>query len=591
MQIESIEVRNVLSFGPQKQEFQSFKTMNLFIGKNGSGKSNALRLIGDITFEYQKLRLGMNVQVAPDQTVRTVPVFGARLKKDFISNRLPKTLIDGGLGDLVLRYKTLKHFSVDGELKTFDNYPLTIEFKNGFLCRGDVSDLSGPFKICNVTSDWDDMAFSNSLRRDGDHFQTNAILIFGLRYIFQRDYIVGTGGYFAELHTRRQSDGGRTSNGGSGGFDKSLWPEGVLRVAKIIQQATFGSVVLLEEPELGLEPRAVRRFADFLRWLATPDEGIESSSEKARFVHSAWQDYVAGIQSSRKEDVRMPTRRKLQYFITSHSPVLLSNILESKDDGMVYEFSMEWMENGFDPNDPQMSGCRTEEESKAGWVEQKSLWSKVRKIDSDVHVTLDAVGASGADILQCNGVVGVEGPSDVIYLREWLRMHARKEGRKQLVQGQHYEFQMYGGSLLDSLCLQQLDNSPNSERQKLVEMFSFSRNAYVVMDSDAVTSEAGKIVDKSTYVAAKQFIKNQIAILNSRGYKIGLWFAEDDTSLRTIEDYLDEASKSAVGASLPKRVAAERRTAQWSSKILLDFPAVAPEIEKLYEQILAWQAH
>ena len=105
---------------------------------------------------------------------------------------------------------------------------------------------------------------------------------------------------------------------------------------------------------------------------------------------------------------------------------------------MVYEFSMEWMENGFDPNDPKMSGCRTEEESKAGWVEQKSLWSKVRKIDSDVHVTLDDLGASGADILQCNGVVWVEGPSDVIYLREWLRMHARKEGRKQLVQGQHY---------------------------------------------------------------------------------------------------------------------------------------------------------
>ena len=77
---------------------------------------------------------------------------------------------------------------------------------------------------------------------------------------------------------------------------------GVLRVANIIQQAAFGSVVLLEDPELGLEPRAVRRFADFLRWLATPDEGIESSSEKARFVHSAWQDYVADIQSSRKED-------------------------------------------------------------------------------------------------------------------------------------------------------------------------------------------------------------------------------------------------------------------------------------------------
>ncbi len=183
----------------------------------------------------------------------------------------------------------------------------------------------------------------------------------------------------------------------------------------------------------------------------------------------------------------------------------------------------------------------------------------------------------------------MEGPSDVIYLRTWLQMYARAAELDQLEQGKHFQFQMYGGALLDSLCLQTSEDDPGKERQKLVEMFSFSRNAYVVMDSDAVKSADGTVFDKSNFTAAKQFIKTQIESLNAQGYKLGLWFAEGDTTLRTIEDYLDDESKAAVSPSLSKRIAAERRVASWSGKSLTDFAEVIPEIERLDNRIRSWQ--
>ena len=107
-------------------------------------------------------------------------------------------------------------------------------------------------------------------------FQDNGILIFGIRYIFQRNFIVGNGGFFDELHTEVAGQGKKASGGG--GFNRELWPDGVLRVAKIIQQLrqTHSSMVaLMEEPEIGLEPRVIRRFVEFLLWLG------EAQSEEA----------------------------------------------------------------------------------------------------------------------------------------------------------------------------------------------------------------------------------------------------------------------------------------------------------------------
>ena len=57
---------------------------------------------------------------------------------------------------------------------------------------------------------------------------------------------------------------------------------------------------------------------------------------------------------------------------------------------------------------------------------------------------VDALGAKPSDLLQANGIVWVEGPSDRIYLNRWIDLYS--EGRFQ--EGRDYQCVSYGGALL-----------------------------------------------------------------------------------------------------------------------------------------------
>ncbi|MEP1610626.1 MAG: hypothetical protein ABJL72_01770 [Roseobacter sp.] len=251
MFIKSLEFQNILSFGP-KQKLNGFNSMNLFIGKNGSGKSNTMRLIGDLSFLYRRIDGAIDIKTG--NYIRKVKAYNVKLDHEFVCNRVPNRM--GNVGDLKICYTR--------NSRSGNEEDSLLEFQNGELVCGDVQDLNRR-GIKSVNSDWSDADFVNSFAREGDDFQTNAILIFGLRYIFQRFYSVFPNGMLDEGHTRQGEH--YTGGGGLVRFNKDLWPDGVLRVAKVIQQiAPYGGVVLMEEPELGLEPRAVRRFFDFLCW-------------------------------------------------------------------------------------------------------------------------------------------------------------------------------------------------------------------------------------------------------------------------------------------------------------------------------------
>ncbi len=579
MFINSLSVRNILSFGNETQELGPFLGMNLFIGKNGTGKSNALRLIGGLSCNYNKVE--GTVSVRTGQFSRTLPVFTVKLDDQFVCNRLP---YGSWVGDLTINYATRGGSGVNEER--------LLRFRNSELVHGDIGDFKR-HSVNMIESDWSDAVFVSSFADDHDPWQREAVLVFGLRYIFQRQFSVLGRGMLSEAHTRQEEK--FVGGGGVVRFDKDAWPDGILRTAKILKQISgSGGVVLLEEPELGLEPRAVRRLFDFLCWVSTPEDHMNDASAAVTKINGEWNEYVAEIQDAREEPVSMPKRLIRQFFITSHSATLLSKFLENRQSTTIHEFSLQWKPNGFDPNDKANSGSRswTQQAEKRGWMEQDTLFSQVRRVNSQPYTVLNELGASGADLLQCNGVVWVEGPSDVIYISKWLDMYAEENGLDKLRQGRDFEFQMYGGALLTSLCLQSEANDPSEERKKLVEMFSFSRNAYVVMDSDAVKDDKGETFDISTFADAKRFVKAQIEKLNSERHLLGLWFAEGDFELRTIEDYLDEKSIEAVPKSIrenQKKLAAERRVAHWCEKSLQDFPAVVPEINKMFDCIKSWQ--
>ncbi len=85
------------------------------------------------------------------------------------------------------------------------------------------------------------------------------------------------------------------------------------------------------------------------------------------------------------------------------------------------------------------------------------------------------LGSRPSDILQANGIVWVEGPSDRIYINRWISLFDNK-----LKEGYHYQCIFYGGALLANTEAKSNDNT----NDKLVNLLSINPNIVLVCDGD-----------------------------------------------------------------------------------------------------------
>lgn len=88
---------------------------------------------------------------------------------------------------------------------------------------------------------------------------------------------------------------------------------------------------------------------------------------------------------------------------------------------------------------------------------------------------ISELGAKPSDLLQANGIVWVEGPSDRIYINRWIQLCS--DGA--LREGRDYQCAFYGGALLAGIELQQ----PRGETG-LVNLLRINANIVVVCDGD-----------------------------------------------------------------------------------------------------------
>ncbi|WP_321281428.1 AAA family ATPase [Marinifilum fragile] len=127
---------------------------------------------------------------------------------------------------------------------------------------------------------------------------------------------------------------------------------------------------------------------------------------------------------------------------------------------------------------------------------------------------LNDLGYKSSDILQTNGVIWVEGPSDRTYLLQWIKIL-----KPELIEGIHFSIMFYGGRLLSHLSF---------EKEKvisdLIPLLKLNQNAFVLMDRDGFTSNA-------KLTLTKQRVKAEIG---ERNYWV--------TKGREIENYLTEKS-------------------------------------------------
>jgi len=149
-----------------------------------------------------------------------------------------------------------------------------------------------------------------------------------------------------------------------------------------------------------------------------------------------------------------------QYIILSHSPIFIDKVL--KEGGRIYLSKK---------NDPTQNATQL-----------------VNLEASELYGALDELGVQGSDILQSNGVIWVEGPSDRIYINKWLNLYSDldKNGPK-YGEGEHYSIFFYGGSLLSWLSVG-VDSKNNADTKKDIDNFiriiKLNRKVAVIVDRD-----------------------------------------------------------------------------------------------------------
>ncbi|WP_371916860.1 ATP-dependent endonuclease [Pseudomonas sp. B8(2017)] len=130
------------------------------------------------------------------------------------------------------------------------------------------------------------------------------------------------------------------------------------------------------------------------------------------------------------------------------------------------------------------------------------------------YSVLDDLGAKASDILQANGIIWVEGPSDRIYLNKFIELW----GEGTYKEGHHYQFIYYGGSVLAHIDA----STPEADLQEAVSAVKINRNFIFACDSDR-SSKNGKLKNRVTELLS--------SVASDRGY---VWV----TRCREIENYI-----------------------------------------------------
>ena len=125
------------------------------------------------------------------------------------------------------------------------------------------------------------------------------------------------------------------------------------------------------------------------------------------------------------------------------------------------------------------------------------------------------LGAKPSDLLQANGIVWVEGPSDRIYLNRWIDLYS--EGRFQ--EGRDYQCAFYGGSLLARTQFK----APEEAETDLANLLQVNPNIIVMCDGDRTAKDSD--------------IKGRVKRINREVQKIPdahIWI----TNAKEIENYI-----------------------------------------------------
>ena len=197
---------------------------------------------------------------------------------------------------------------------------------------------------------------------------------------------------------------------------------------------------------------------------------------------------------------------------------------------------------------------------------------------------LDDLDVKASDILQSNGIIWVEGPSDRIYIKRWLEIFTPNKYEE----GKHYQFLYYGGRLLSQYSAK--------EETDLINIITTNRNAAIVIDSDK-RSRSAKINDTKKRIMS-EFSNLGMFYWVTKGKEIenylpkqaiesmlGVTIQNRCEQYQLFPDYISPYYKSFSNKKVPFANQIKGFITSDNSIGILD---LKQQIETLYEQIQKW---
>ncbi|MCX6231305.1 MAG: AAA family ATPase [Bacteroidetes bacterium] len=552
MKIQSLKFKNVKGFNEDSNHSDGYNeinfsdSVNILIGTNSSGKTTILEILSYLSFGYHEefTQNCFNLQQYPPYKANTQIEICLKVKEDIILLKYSSTKCDDEFFSMGNDSMFIDDYTSIAYKLVLDNINInSVDIINEGINKyifNDRAPKHESHKHFGILSDFHTFCWSRYLYpikvvnfiEDKNREQPLVILLNNKHYL---DYY-NNDNKDPALELLESSFGINISY--------STLPNDKKTVDKTFVSHPDEKIIF----PINLE-------AGGIQWLLTLCHSIENNNgefilidEPETFLHPTYQKKLLLLIKSKKE---------LQFIIATHSSTFINEQYTDKSFS-IFRF------NKF----------------------------KFEKAENNLCDIIQDLGCKPSDILQTNGIILVEGISDIIYIKEWLRIYCLPEENKKLIEGSHFSFIEYGGKCLSHLCFENLTENVLKEKdlENLIDFIKINNNLFIVIDSDK-RSENDKI-NKTKLRIKEEFSKN--------GKASSLWITEGkeienylpssilNFQLNKYDDFITEYKKNNSYKIVDKKKFANKKIEMLNESNCFEKYDLKQKIESLYNTILKW---
>ncbi len=504
-EIKGFGLANFRSYGSETQWFSQLKTVNLLIGPNNAGKSNALRFIGECLWpanEYKNKSGGYSSNHNDPPEIRS-SALKASLFLNFPANQ--NHHLFKGIWNSLPSFDEASYITIS---KSPTEWVIDSEYLRDIMGRCEAQMLNQYLSDHSLgqNTTGSDAGFMENLSRFLWHLRESssfsmakAILIPDIREINRnpkesQPWEVIDGRHILKtLAEYERPPGGNAEKEAK--FDKvSNFIKAVVNEPTLNLRPSFGGDEL--RVHINGVGRDLNDLGTGIRSLLIIAMAATFNSKRVICIEEPENHMHPNYQRSL---IRFLQSTDNQYFIATHSAHFI------------------------DTPGLQIFHIQKEQES-----------STVRSVNTSTekYSVCAALGYRASDLLQTNCIIWVEGPSDRIYLNAWLDTVSGGT----LQEGRHYSIMYYSGSLGSHITAEDLVDETNGDLTEegelpepvkdLISLRRLNRNLAIMIDSD-------KRIGSQHLRPIKLRLQNEFNKPNEPGFA---WI----TAGRTTENYYKE---------------------------------------------------